>query len=100
METFGYHFDDALPAEPAGLQVSEAKDAETLHPLVILYVRFRFGDQYPHAVIELERDSEIEAVDGLAVTKQLALKLTIDRAEWLAAELNAMAARAREKHWE
>lgn len=84
LEAFGY----ALDPDPPSLQLvahsaqaMDAKDAETLQPLVVLYMRF---DEH----------------DGERVGPPISMVMHPDLADFIADQLHASAARARAHHWE
>jgi hypothetical protein len=99
-DAFGYRPELGPSAEVVGVQVAEGKRPDTLQPVVFVYLRFAMDDADDFAYIELPKATDIELPDGVAVTAQLALPLSLDQAESLRSELERWIKRAREKHWE
>lgn len=79
-DAFGYR--PVSTYSPTSVQVAEAKQADTLQPMVNVWFRFD-----PDEVLSLDDDGRVAFI------------MSPDFADDVAAQLTQWAARAREKHW-
>ena len=104
---FGYQAEDRQTFYLAGFQTAEAKNSDTLEPLVLMRLRLAVphGQETAEIVVSAATDVSAEdmagfEVEGLTPTEQIVFPLTIEQAEEMAKKLVDMASRARERHFE